>query len=273
MTDISGMIFLGAAGAIAGAIVGSFLTVVIQRLPKLIDAADGNLSAIGFLKGISSPPSHCPCCGHRIAWRDNIPIAAYMLRGGRCRSCGVPYGIRYLIVEIATAAVFASYAIAYGLTARGILGAIFAAGLIALTVIDIEEQLLPDVLLLPLFGLGLLFQGAFGNGIGDALLGAGTGAGALWLIRRLYQSYRNVEGLGLGDVKFAGVIGVWIGLSALPMALFIAFAAGTLVMLPAAAMGRVGTQTAVPFGPFLALGGFCVTVLPNLQGFAAALFS
>jgi leader peptidase (prepilin peptidase) / N-methyltransferase len=262
---------LGTMGALFGAIVGSLLTRVIHRLPRMIDAAEGSLSISRLLAGMAAPSSHCPKCRHAIGWRDKVPIATYVLRRGLCRFCNAPYGTRYLVVEAATAGLFAGAFAAYGLTGKTVLLAMLFAGLVALVFIDLEEQILPDILLFPLLGLGLVFQASYGAGIADAVLGGAVGYGTLGFIRYLYRACRNVEGMGLGDVKFAGVIGAWIGLYSISTALFIAFAAGTALMLPAAMSGRLGSQTPVPFGPFLALGSLLAMVLPNLPSLAAGL--
>ena len=260
----SALLLLALTGAVFGAIAGSFLNVVIHRIPKLIDASERGLTVPAALKGLSWPASHCPCCQHPLGIADNVPIAAYVALRGRCRFCAKPYGARYLIVELITAAAFAYCFATFGFTGKAMLGAGFAALMIALIAIDLEEQLLPDMLLAPLLALGLAFQAFYGAGLVDAALGGAAGFGALWLVRSAYLAYAKIEGMGWGDVKFAGAIGVWAGLSAMPGVLMIAFAGGVALTLPFMALGWLNAKTPVPFGPFLALGGICAMVAPRL---------
>lgn len=261
-----------AAGASLGAVAGSFLNVVIHRVPRLIDSHEGAVSVSEYVSGLAWPPSHCPGCSHRLAWRDNVPILSYFMLGGRCRFCRQAYGPRYLVVEIAAAAAFAFCTATLGFSANAFLSALFLGGLIALTAIDIEEQLLPDVLLAPLFCLGLAFHGLYGAGIPDALWGAAAGYGVLRLIGESYRLYSGVDGMGYGDVKFAGVIGAWLGLAAMPVVFAIAFTSGVALMLPFALSGRLASRTAIPFGPFLAFGGFCAFAMPGLAAAMIRLF-
>lgn len=273
MSGLLSTAFLSIVGAVFGAIAGSFLNVVIHRVPQLIDAQDGNVSARQYLAGLAWPASHCAQCSHPLAWRDNVPLLSYLVLRGRCRFCREIYGARYLIVEILTALTFACCLASLGLTGKAFLAAMFLAGLIALTVIDIEEQLLPDVVLAPLFFLGLMFQALYGSGILTAALGAAAGYGALWLIRESYRLYAGIEGMGYGDVKFAGVLGAWLGLSALPVMFMIAFASGVAVSLPLLLTGRAGKQTALPFGPFLAFAGALAFVTPTVTPLLLNLFA
>ena len=266
-------IFLSFLGVCFGAVAGSFLNVLIHRVPKLIDASDGRVSIAGYIFGLAWPPSRCAVCEHALVWRDNIPIVSYLVLRGRCRFCHAAYGMRYLAVEILSAAAFAYCMVAFGLTAKAFLAAGFLAALVALSAIDIEEQLLPDIVLAPLFCLGLVFHALYGSGLIDAALGAAAGYGVLWLIREAYRMHSGAEGMGYGDVKFAAVLGAWLGLGAMPVALFLAFAGGTALMLPLTLFGRVGERAPVPFGPFLAFGGFCAFVLPGLAGLTASIFA
>jgi leader peptidase (prepilin peptidase)/N-methyltransferase len=263
-------IFLSFLGVCFGAAAGSFVNVLIHRVPRLIDASEGQVSVWGYISGLAWPPSRCATCDHALGWRDNIPIVSYLVLRGRCRFCHDGYGVRHLAVEIFSAAAFAYCMVAFGLTAKAYLAAGFLAALVALSAIDIEEQLLPDVVLAPLFCLGLVFHALYAGGLTDAGLGAAAGYGILWLIREAYRIYSGGEGMGYGDVKFAAVLGVWLGLAAVPAALFLAFAGGSALMLPLTLFGRVGERAPVPFGPFLAFGGFCAFVLPGLASLTAS---
>jgi leader peptidase (prepilin peptidase)/N-methyltransferase len=191
---------------------------------------------------------------------------------GRCRFCRTSYGVHYLIVELLTAAAFAYCAFVFGLTPKAFLGATTIAGLIALCVIDIEEQLLPDAILVPLFCLGFAFHALYAGGVIDAALGAIAGYAALWLIRTSYRCYSGIEGMGYGDVKLAAVLGAWLGMEAIPVVLFIAFAGGVTLMLPLTLLGRIDKGAPIPFGPFLALGGLCGFLVPHLGAIGTRIF-
>src|SRR4051812_20310709 len=139
-------------GACFGAVAGSFLNVVVHRIPRLIDAHDGEVSVLQYLTGLAWPASHCPHCSHTLAWRDNVPVFSYLLLRGQCRFCHKSYGRRYLIVELLAALAFAYCVATLGLTTKAFLSAYLLTGLVALAIIDIEEQLLPDIVLAPLLG-------------------------------------------------------------------------------------------------------------------------
>ena len=273
MNGLLATTFLSLVGACFGAIAGSFLNVVIHRVPRLIDSHDGDVSVSQYLAGLSWPGSHCTQCGHHIAWHDNIPVLSYVLLRGRCRFCGESYGRRYLVVEMLAALAFAYCLATLGMTAKAFLASWFLAALIALTIIDLEEQLLPDIVLAPLFCLGVIFQTLYGTGIATASTGAAAGFASLWLIREGYRLYSGIEGMGYGDVKFAGALGAWLGITALPAMFAIAFVSGLAISVPLLLIGRIGRQVAVPFGPFLALGGGTLFLLPNLAQLLAALFA
>ena len=191
MNGLIATAFLSLVGACFGAIAGSFLNVVIHRVPRLIDSHDGPVSVSQYVAGLSWPGSHCAQCSHPLSWRDNIPVLSYLLLRGHCRFCGESYGRRYLIVEILAALAFAYCLATLGLTAKAFLAALFLAALIALTIIDIEDQLLPDIVLAPLFALGLAFQAIYGSGIAGAAIGAAAGYASLWLIREGYRLYSD----------------------------------------------------------------------------------
>jgi leader peptidase (prepilin peptidase)/N-methyltransferase len=273
MNGILSTATLSIIGACFGAIAGSFLNVVVHRVPRLIDAHDGNVSLREYIAGLAWPASHCPECSHPLAWRDNVPVLSYLALRGRCRFCHQSYGQRYLIIELLVALAFGYCVAIFGLTTKAFLAAYLLAGLVALVIIDIEEQLLPDIVLAPLFGLGFAFQDLYGGGLASAAFGAGAGYGALWLIREGYRLYAGVEGMGYGDVKFAGVLGAWLGASALPMMFAIAFASGVAFSLPLILTGRIKRQAAIPFGPFLAFSGACLFVMPSVASFFAGLFA
>jgi len=255
---------------LTGLAIGSFLNVLIARTPRLIDAADGGGPAY-VLRGLAWPPSQCGHCGQRLSWRDNIPAASWLILRGRCRNCGTAYGARYLFVELAGAAIAITAAAAFGPTGQAVLIALFGMGLLALILIDLEEQLLPDVIVAPLLALGLLWQALYGAGLVDGLLGAAAAFAVLWAIRAAYKLYAGVEGMGFGDLKFAAMLGAWTGLAAIPAALFIAFAAGAVVSLTLMVLGKMRRDTPAPFGPFLAAGALAVLAVPALPAALARL--
>jgi leader peptidase (prepilin peptidase)/N-methyltransferase len=264
MNGLASVLLSSFLGGCLGAVAGSFLNVVIHRVPRLIEAGGERISLTAYVSGLAWPASHCPSCERHLKPRDNIPILSYFMLHGRCRFCRTSYGAHYLMVELFTAVAFAYCAFMFGLTPKAFLGATIIAGLIALCAIDIEEQLLPDAILAPLFCLSFAYHVLYAGGTFDAALGAGVGYGALWLIRVSYQYYRGTEGLGYGDVKLAAAIGAWAGMEAIPVVLFIAFAAGVMVMLPLALLGRIGKDAPIPFGPFLAFAGLCGFLVPHL---------
>jgi prepilin signal peptidase PulO-like enzyme (type II secretory pathway) len=190
MNGLASTAFLSLIGACFGAIAGSFLSVVVYRVPRLIEAHDGDVSLGQYLHGLAWPGSHCPHCSHPLAWRDNVPILSYVVLGGRCRFCRESYGPRYLIVELLAALVFAYCVATLGLTTKAFLAAYLLAGLVALAIIDIEQQA-PSRhhTRAAFFASGLLFRVCTGSGVAEAALGAGAGYGALWLIRESYRLY------------------------------------------------------------------------------------
>jgi leader peptidase (prepilin peptidase)/N-methyltransferase len=272
MNGLVSVLLSSLLGGCFGAIAGSFLNVVIHRIPRLIDERGGRVSLGAYVSGLAWPASHCPNCERHLNLRDNIPILSYVVLQGRCRFCGTSYGIHYLIVELLVAAAFAYCTFMFGLTPKAFLSATFIAGLVALCVIDIEEQLLPDAVLAPLFCLGLAFQAVYAGGIINAALGAVVGYAVLWLIRVSYRGYSGIEGMGYGDVKLAAAIGAWVGMETIPAVLFIAFAGGVALMLPLTLLGRVDKGAPVPFGPFLAFGGLCGFLVPHLSDIGASIF-
>ncbi|MBX3461899.1 MAG: prepilin peptidase [Planctomycetes bacterium] len=261
--------------ALLGACVGSFLNVVIWRLPQ----ADPRQRSLGGR-------SRCPRCGVAILWRDNVPILGWLLRRGRARCCGAPIAARYPLVEGLTAALFLALAIWPPLgrhvlqpAADGGLGidaaaaaafalhATFLALLVACTFIDFDTQLLPDALTKPGMAIGLL--GGFWPGLAGVLThddaapvalrsllasvcGLLAGSGSTWLVRALGGWFFRREAMGLGDVKFLGMVGAFLGWQGALLTLFLGCVAGAVI--GSASMLRAGLGTRIPFGPYLALG-------------------
>ncbi len=258
-----------------GLVVGSFLNVVIHRLPKMLErewdaqAADlleqkGSADAVAKLRGTGSaarynlvtPPSTCPRCGHRIRAWENIPILSYLFLRARCSACKAPISIRYPIVE-ALAGILSGYiGWRYGLT-TATLGALFLAwSLIALTAIDIDTQLLPDDITLPLIWLGLLvnLNGTFVP-LQSAVIGAVAGYLSLWAVYWLFKIATGKEGMGYGDFKLLAAIGAWLGWKMLPVVILLSSLVGAVVGIGLIVFARHGRNTPIPFGPYIAAAG------------------
>lgn len=227
--------------ALVGLIVGSYLNVVIHRLPNRISTV--------------TPRSRCPSCGAAIRASDNLPVLSWLLLRGRCRDCRAPISIRYPAVEALTAALFAAAVLRFGPTASAAVAALLCALLVALAGIDVEHYLLPDRITLPGIALGLAVQPfvAWGSWV-SALQGALAGAGILLTISGLWKLLRDVDGMGLGDVKMLAMIGAFLGLSGVVVTLVAASFAGAFVGIVLLARGTLGPQGKLPFGFFLALG-------------------
>jgi leader peptidase (prepilin peptidase) / N-methyltransferase len=226
-----------AATGLFGGLIGSFLNVVAHRLPRG--------------ESLVTPGSHCPGCGVPVRPYDNIPVLSWLFLRGRCRSCGVRISPRYPLVELLTAAVFALVVALNGLDEELLLELPFAAALIALAAIDLDHRLLPNRIVYPLAAYGVVATLLVDRADLAENLIAGTGAFTfLFLVVLAYP-----RGMGMGDVKLAGAMGIYLGLSVIP-ALLIAFLAGSLVGLTMIAReGAAARKKAVPFGVFLALGG------------------
>jgi leader peptidase (prepilin peptidase)/N-methyltransferase len=223
--------------ALLGLLVGSFLNVVIHRLPRG--------------ESLWSPGSRCPSCGADVKPYDNVPVLSWLLLRGRCRNCGVAISPRYPIVELVTAAAFAGAALTRGVDDDLALWLPFAAVLIAVAGIDLDHRIIPNKIVLPAAIWGLVATILFRpDNIDDALIAGGIAFGALLLAAIAYPA-----GMGMGDVKLAGVMGVYLGSGVAP-AMLIAFLTGSVVGIAVIAReGRAGRKKGIPFGPFLAFGG------------------
>lgn len=234
---------LPAAAFIFGAIIGSFLNVVILRLPKG--------------KSISFPPSHCPECKKEIQWYDNIPIISFIILRRRCRHCGHPIAWQYPLVELAMALLSLALYQKFSLSAPYGIFFIFSASLLAIIFIDLHHQIIPDAISLPGIILGLLFS--FINPLitwKDSGLGALLGGAALYTVATVYYLLTKREGMGGGDIKLLSMIGAFLGWQALPFVIFSSSLTGTLVGIGAMFKQKKGGKTVIPYGPFLAAGGF-----------------
>jgi leader peptidase (prepilin peptidase)/N-methyltransferase len=241
---------LGVYAAVFGLIVGSYLNVLIYRLPR----------------GISTvlPRSRCPECGEPIRALDNVPVLSFLLLGGRCRACRARISWRYPLIEAATAALFVACLLRFGVTPEAPVAALFGSLMLALAIIDVDHMILPDVLTWPGIALGILLQplvswARLGEGpwaaVAGAAAGALLGAGVLLAVWLAWYLVRHEEGMGLGDVKMLAVIGAFLGWRGVLVALFIAALSGAAVGLTLMAWGSLGAKSKLPFGAFLAFGG------------------
>lgn len=257
-----------AIAALLGLLVGSFLNVVIHRLPRMLErrwatecaALRGEEVAGAPRYDLLAPRSHCPHCGTPIPWWRNVPLLSFALQRGRCAACGVPIGWRYPLVEAATGALFAWCAWRYGWQPAALAWAGFAATLLALAAIDWDTTLLPDDLTLPLLWAGLTAAalGWTGQALPDALWGAVAGYLSLWSVYWAFKLLTGKEGMGYGDFKLLAALGAWLGWQALIPLVLAASLLGAVVGLAMKALGTLREGRYVPFGPFLAFGGLLV---------------
>lgn len=250
---------------ILGLMVGSFLNVVIYRLPKMMEREWHNNCL--ELQGkdipeqekltLAKPRSACPKCGHKITALENVPIISYLVLRGKCKGCGTKIGLRYPFVEALTGALVGLVAWKFGYSYTTLFAWVFTLALIALTFIDFDTQLLPDDITLPLLWLGLLFN-INNTGFIDlksAVIGAVVGYMVLWSVYWLFKIVTGKEGMGFGDFKLLAAIGAWFGWQLIPAVILLSSVLGAVIGIGLiVARGKTG-NTAIPFGPFLALGG------------------
>lgn len=250
-------------------VVGSFLNVVIYRLPRMLDArwrrecADFIAPPSGEEKptplplSLARPGSHCPHCGHALRARENIPLLSYVFLRGRCAACAAPISPRYPLVEALTAVLSVVIVWRFGSGWESAAALLLTWGLIALGGIDWDTQLLPDVLVLPLLWLGLLasLAGWFSDSH-SAILGAALGYGFLWSVFHAFRLLTGKEGMGYGDFKLFALFGAWLGWQHLPQILLLSSVVGALVGGALLALRRQDSQIPIPFGPYLAAAGW-----------------
>lgn len=258
---------------IFGLLIGSFLNVVIYRLPIMLEN-EFNTAAkqqLGIEEGESqqqstfnlmTPPSRCGNCGDRVRPWQNIPIISWLLLKGKCHNCQTPISIRYPLVELLTGILFGVMTYQYNeISSNIVIGAcLFSAFIIALTFIDADTQILPDWLTLPLVWLGLLF-----NLITDfvplsrSVIGAVAGYMSLWLLYKIFKLVTGKEGMGYGDFKLLSAIGAWLGVAVLPIVVLVASLVGIIVAL----IKQVNKGQPMAFGPCLAISGWFVFLFHN----------
>ena len=240
--------------SIFGLIIGSFLNVVIHRLPKsIMDEQTESLSCLLW------PSSTAPCCDSPLNWYENIPVFSWVFLKGRCGHCGASINARYILVEIITALCFAGSSWYFGLTLTGVAYALFIALVISLFFIDLENYLLPDKLTLSLLwlGLGASALGLTPVGSTDAIWGACLGFVLPWAVNLAYKLVRKHDGFGGGDFKLLAALGAWTGWLQIVPILCVASILGLLTIGVLAAFKRqqLSMNQAFPFGPFLIISG------------------
>jgi leader peptidase (prepilin peptidase)/N-methyltransferase len=255
--------------ALLGLCIGSFLNVVIHRLPVMLERGWRRESA--ELLGVkveepvaltlSHPRSRCPACKHAIAWYENLPVISYLLLRGRCSACKTRISPRYPLIEILTGVLFGLIGSHFGPQPVALLWCAFAAVLVALAGIDWDTTLLPDNMTLPLLWAGLVAS-ALGWTIPlpDALWGTVAGYLSLWSVYWLFKLVTGKEGMGYGDFKLLGALGAWLGWEALPPVILLSSAVGALTGMGLIVAKRMRREVPLPFGPFLAAAGWIVLI-------------
>jgi leader peptidase (prepilin peptidase)/N-methyltransferase len=258
--------------AALGLVVGSFLNVVIHRLPKMMEAqwaqdfADyrDEPAPDEVPLSLAYPGSQCPHCNTKIKAWQNIPVVSYALLRGHCASCEAPISLRYPLVEMVTALTWLVCGLSFGVSTALAGALLLTAGLIVLTAIDLDHQLLPDSLTVPLLWVGLLINmtGTF-TSLESALLGAVFGYLSLWSVYWLFKIITGKEGMGYGDFKLLAALGAWFGLAALPTIVLLSSLVGATLGLTLILTGQQTRETPMPFGPFLAGAGLIHLLYPN----------
>ena len=269
---------LSIALGVLGLVVGSFLNVVIHRLPKMMERQWERECAefVGEeFRGeelheskpytLAFPGSHCPSCGAEITAFQNIPVLSYLFLRGRCANCGVAISVRYPLVELLTAAIWILCGLSFGVSNALAAAMLLTAVLISLTAIDLDHQLLPDSLTLPLLWVGLLINiDATFVSLESAVLGAVFGYLCLWSVYWLFKIITGKEGMGYGDFKLLAALGAWFGLSALPTIVLLSSLVGAVIGIALIVTGRQRRETPMPFGPFLAGAGLIHLFYPDV---------
>ncbi len=253
-----------------GLLIGSFLNVVILRLPERMEH-EWRQQCCELLatpsNGDSEPPglvferSFCPHCNSRIAAWHNIPLLSYIVLKGRCADCGEPISAQYPLVEALTALLLAFLAWHYGPTTQFLATALLTCSLVTLAVIDIRTQLLPDQITLPLVWLGLIFSlgGLFVTPT-QSIVGAVSGYLSLWIVFQLFRILTGKEGMGFGDFKLLAVFGAWFGWQLLPVTILLSSLVGAIVGVGMILLGGHDRKVPIPFGPYLAIAGWIAMV-------------
>jgi len=249
---------------VLGLLVGSFLNVVIHRLPKMMERdwhgqcaeLRGEALPDGEPLSLARPRSRCPECGHLIAAMENIPVVSWLFLRGKCSACHKPISVRYPIVEALAGLLtaFAAVHFGFGWPAAGAILLIWC--LIALTFIDVDTQLLPDSITLPLLWAGILFNlfGTFTD-LQSAVIGAMGGYLSLWSVYWCFKLVTGKEGMGYGDFKLLAAVGAWLGWQILPLTILLSSLVGAVIGIALIVLAKRGRNVPIPFGPYLATAG------------------
>lgn len=281
-------IALVGACSLLGLLVGSFLNVVVYRLPVMMqrewrsqcrellepegievpfDGPAATYTAFNLLQ----PASHCPACNHRIRAWENIPLLSFLCLGGKCSGCRTPISLRYPGVELVSAILAGLVAYTFGPALLTLALLLFTWSLIVLTLIDYDHQLLPDDITLPLLWAGLLVNTldlGFGVTVGDAVIGAMAGYAVLWCFYWTFRLLTGKEGMGYGDFKLLAALGAWMGWQSLLPIIILSSLVGAVFGILSVAVLKRDKSSPIPFGPFLAGAGFIMLVWgPQLTGY------
>ena len=274
-------LFLGFV-ALLGLLVGSFINVIVYRLPIMLERAwqsselPNELPTEAF--NLAVPRSHCPSCAQQLSASENVPVVSFLFLRGRCRHCKSRISARYPLVEIAASVASILVAMTFGFTASTLAFLAFAWFLLALSLIDLDHHLLPDDLTLPLLWLGLLVSafnlGLPGVSLFDAVIGAAAGYITLWSLFWAFLLVTGNEGLGYGDFKLLAALGAWLGWQAILPVLLLASLAGAAIGLILIVFGGRERSAPLPFGPFLAAAGFVMLIWgPQVLALYGTLFA
>ena len=253
---------------VLGLLIGSFLNVVIYRLPIMMendwrqqcDELDGKESAsVEF--NLSKPRSRCPHCNHAITALENIPVISYLFLTGKCKQCKAPISKRYPLIELLTGILSATVAWKFGFDWACLAGLFFTWSLIALTFIDVDHQLLPDSITLPLVWFGIFFSlFSVYTDLHSSVIGAMAGYLSLWLIFHAFKLATGKEGMGYGDFKLLAALGAWLGWSLLPSIVLLSSVVGAVVGITLIALRQHQRDIPIPFGPYLAAAGWIALI-------------
>ena len=252
-----------------GLCVGSFLNVVVYRLPLMMER-DWKLECHEFLElepakfeqplsslNLATPASTCPNCGHVLHFWENIPVFSYLFLKAKCSSCATKISAQYPTVELLTGIASLIVAYEFGVTIQTLAALFFTWVLIALTLIDIKKQLLPDSMTLPLLWAGIFFSFfELFTDLKSSVIGAMAGYLILWTVYQLFRLLTKKEGMGFGDFKLLAALGAWVGISYLPQIILISSVVGSIAGISMLLMGKTKQQQPIPFGPYLAAAGW-----------------
>ncbi len=281
---VNPLVFLGIV-FLFSLLVGSFLNVVIYRLPIMLKR-EWKADCLAFLNdelasdqqdpekqddkpaqaddntpfNLSVPRSRCPSCGHQISALENIPVISWLFLKGKCSACGTAISVRYPLIELSTALLSALVAYNFGMQWFTLAAIVLTWALLALSVIDFDTQLLPDNITLPFLWLGILLSltGISPVSLTDSVIGVMAGYMVLWIIYQLFKLLTGKEGMGFGDFKLLALLGAWLGWQALPMILLLSALVGSMVGMGLILILGRDKNIPIPFGPYLAAAGFIV---------------